>query len=409
MTRAGYLTSFGALACDALSIGAGDALAIKVEPENIEAAAAVADAAYRRGARTVELWPESARMDRSRIEFGDERARSDARELRRRRSDLLLTEGWALLSIKSPWDPATLDGVDSTRAVDVQRATAAADLDLRVSLGRNDHRWCVMAVPAPPWARLVMGIDSADEALERIWEAFAKIYRFDDDDPGAFWWNHAETLLERTRRFTDFGIVSLRAVAPGTDITFGLDARAVWRGGYSTTPDGRRFMPNVPTEEVYTAPHRDRTHGRVALSRPVRVHGSLVEGGWFEFDRGVVVACGADRNGGALEGFLAVDEGSRRLGEVALVDRTSPIFASGLLFQNILLDENAACHFALGRAYPTCVAGGESMDADALAACGINESAQHLDFMFGTPDMTITATCADGTERVIMRDGRFTA
>ena len=240
-----------------------------------------------------------------------------------------------------------------------------------------------------------------------MWQALVPVLRLEEDDPAAFWKRHGAVLKQRAAQLNDLQIRALRFRDDGTDLEVPLHASARWIGGGATTQGGIDFSPNIPTEEVFTAPYAPGVSGRVAITRPVRVLGGLVRDGWFEFRDGVVVDYGAATGRDHLTEFFSVDDGSRSIGEIALVDSSSPIYQTGLVFENILLDENAACHFALGSAYPTCIAGGVRMDEDELIAHGANRSRQHVDFMFGSDDIEVSAVGVDGESVPIMTNGRF--
>ncbi len=410
MQHSSYLSKFAAVALGGLNLREGQCLAIKVEPENLDAAIAVATMAYRRGAAYVDLWVESSRMQRCRIDNSNGDGLSFVPHYRQQRNEEFLRDNWALLSIKSPVDPLVLDGANPARAGVIARAESGADQNLRRGLSNDMTQWVVMAVPSEGWASQVMNNPDGPEALEQMWRAMVPILRLDADDPVVFWQEHGLVLDARAQHLNQLRIDSLHFTdsSGATDLTVGLSDLAVWKGGGAWTQSGIRFAPNIPTEEVFTTPDFRRTTGRVLFSRPVRVFGQLVEEGWMVFSDGVVTDYGATRGRDVLSAFLEVDEGSRRMGEIALVDCSSPIFQSKLLFHNILLDENAACHFALGFAYPTCIRDGASMDDRELDEHGANRSQQHLDFMIGSEHMSISATLKDGTSTEIMRNGQFT-
>ena len=392
-----------------LNLQEGQSLAVKMEPENLDAAVAVAKAAYARGARYVEIWPESSRLARTRLDHSRPEYLEFTPEHRVRRNEEFVRDKWALLSIKSPVDLSVMDGADAARSGNVARGVRTADETLRRALSNDHTQWTVMAFPSPAWAGQVLGMEPGEEALLALWKVMEPILRLNHDDPDAYWHHHREVLQERTKKMNDLAIRTLHFQAEGTDLRVPLHERARWLGGGAVTPDGVPFLPNVPTEEVYTAPFApgDR-EGRVRVTKPVRVYGTLVDGAWFEFADGKVVDFGADRGRDTLETFFEIDEGSRRMGEIAVVDGGSPIARSGLVFQNILLDENAACHFALGSAYPTSLDGGDTMDEAELERHGANQSKQHVDFMIGSDAMSIRAVLADGSERSIMESGRIT-
>ncbi|POR04647.1 hypothetical protein AU468_03065 [Alkalispirochaeta sphaeroplastigenens] len=402
-----YLERFAHVALAGVNLQKGQPLAIKIEPENLDAAVAIASLAYQRGASWVDLWTESSRLLRARLDHSSEDHLSFVPASRESRNRELLQDRWALLSIKSPVDPSVLEGADTARMGSVTRALSEADAELRRGLSNDETQWTVMAVPSPKWAGAVLNMPPGREAVKRLWEAFVPILRLDADDPALFWKNHAALLTERARTLTTLGIEKLHFTGEGTDLTVGLSPRARWKGGGARTAEGIEFAPNLPTEEVFTTPDYRQTRGRVAISRPVRVMGTMVRDAWMEFDQGKVVSFGASSGEKALGEFLEVDRGSSFMGEIALVDSRGPIFQSGLLFDNILLDENAACHFALGFAYPSCIEGGTLLDDRALDALGANRSRQHLDFMIGTETMEVRATLRDGSSRTIIEKGCF--
>lgn len=407
VSKTGHLRKFAHLALGGLNLKKGQCLAIKAEPENIDVAVMVATLAYRRGARYVDIWTESSRMLRARVDNSEGEYLDYLPGYRQERNREFVSDDWTLLSIKSPVDPAVMDGASAARTGTVARAESLADSDLRRSLSNDRTQWTVMAVPSPKWAAAVLDLPPNESTLEKMWDVMVPILRLDRTDPVDYWHQHGTELEKRARFLTDMQIRNLRFQDDETDLTVGISADAVWKGGGAYTTDGIRFAPNLPTEEVFTTPDFRLTEGIARISRPVRVYGQLLRGAWMEFRDGSVVDYGADSGREALEAFLEVDPGSRAMGEIALVDSSSPIFQSGLLFHNILLDENAACHFALGFAYPTCIRGGASMSDEQLDQRGANRSRQHLDFMIGSATTRVTARCADGTETVIMDQGQF--
>lgn len=398
---------FAEVAITGLNLQQGQCLAIKMKPEQMDVAAVIADEAYRRGAAYVDIWPEPERFLRSRLDHAYGESLDYVPEYRATRNAELLRDRWALLSLKSPVDPTVLDGVDAGRAGRVNRAVSTVDAPLRRGLGANETQWLVMPPPAPAWAARVMGVKDQDAALHALWDAMAPILRLDRDDPGAFWVERRAELQTRASTLTDMGIRELRFVDEGTDLRVPLHKKALWHGGGSVTPKGVAFSPNIPTEEVYTAPYAPGVTGRVTITRPVRVLGGLVEEGWFQFEDGKVTDFGAAAGRDLVEAFLSVDPGSLSMGEIALVDVESPIFQSGLVFENILLDENAACHFALGSAYVTCISGGSDMSDSELDSVGANRSRQHLDFMIGSDDIDVTGITYGGSSVDVIKNGRF--
>ena len=323
-------------------------------------------------------------------------------------------ERWARLAFDGQEFPRALEDVDpaAIRNWGVKRLRATRFY--RDAMMSNQMQWCVAAAPTAAWAQQIFPDLDADAAVEKLWATIFHLVRLDTADPVAAWAAHNRKLKNVAGFMHRHQVTAVRFVdpAPGpdglpaTDLTVGLAARARWMGGDSVTPDGVHFNPNMPTEEIFSAPHRARVDGYVRTSRPSFPMQRLVDDAWFRFADGKVVDFHARVGQDVIEQFLTI-EGADRLGEVALVDSTSPVFQSGLLFHSILFDENAACHIAFGEAYPECVEDGDTLDRNELAALGVNQAETHVDFMIGTATMNVTGLCADGSEVAIMVDGKF--
>jgi aminopeptidase len=250
--------------------------------------------------------------------------------------------------------------------------------------------------------------------MAALWTDVLAFVRADQPDPVAAWGEVNRTLKaaadylrsERVRAVHLFDPAPGPDGKPATDLIIGLTDRPLWVGGSAVTPAGAVFQPNMPTEEIFCTPHNRRTDGYVRTSRPSYPMQREVDGAYFRFEGGEVVEFKALVGEDVLAQFFEID-GARRLGEIALVDTGSPIFRSGRVYYEILFDENAACHFAFGEAYPECVEGGGQMGRDELAALGVNQAETHVDFMVGTPTMDVTGISEDGRQIAIMRGGQF--
>ena len=273
----------------------------------------------------------------------------------------------------------------------------------------NIGQWSIVAVPGRGWAKKVFPDLPEDEAVEALGDAILYASRvLADNDPAAEWKRHDEELEERCRILNGYQFSALHFTnSLGTDLTVGLVKDHIWAGGRSFTPEGVAFNANIPTEECFCMPDRLRVDGKVFASMPLDLRGTLVKDFWFEFKDGKVADHSAAEGLEALDGMLETDEGSTRLGEVALVPYESPISKQGILYFNTLFDENASCHLALGRCYPENIRGGEEMEPDELLAAGGNYSMNHVDFMFGTADMNVTGIGADGSQTPVFRNGNF--
>jgi aminopeptidase len=240
--------------------------------------------------------------------------------------------------------------------------------------------------------------------MERLWDAVATAMRLDEDDPVAAWQGRAAELAARGRALSALGLTEVRYRGGDTDLTVGLLPDTQWTGGGVTDPDGFPYMPNIPTEEVFTSPDRRRADGTISLTKPVIVNGQVVEGLRVTFSGGRIAEVAAASGAGAVRAQLDTDEGARSLGEVSLVDRDSRIAKAGVLFHNTLFDENAGCHVAWGQSFPFAMAGGQEMSAEVRYETGLNRSAVHTDVVIGGEGMTVTGTGPQGTVEIIRDD-----
>lgn len=273
----------------------------------------------------------------------------------------------------------------------------------------NKAQWSLVSVPTVAWAKKVFPLLSDDEAVEKLWEAIFAAVRVDEtNDAVADWAAHNARLAGYNQKLNDFNFKSLHFKnGLGTDLVVELVEHHHWAGGAELGQNGVVFNPNIPTEEAFTMPKKTGVNGTVVSTKPLNYQGRLVENFKLTFKDGAVVDFSAEKEEAALKNLLNVDEGSKYLGEVALISHNSPISNSGVLFLNTLFDENASCHLALGRAYPMNVKGGNDMNEEELLAAGANMSMEHVDFMFGSADMRIIGTRFDGSEVVVFDQGNF--
>ena len=316
--------------------------------------------------------------------------------------------GDAVLSIFAN-DPDLLGGRDPDRIAMVQLATARAFRPFRELVGKNATNWTIVAAPSPAWARKVFPEAALDVALARLWDAIASLCRLDSADPTAAWRAHLAALDARKDRLNGRRYSALVYTGPGTNLTIGLPERHVWVTGQSTSSNGILFTANLPTEEVFTMPHKDRVDGIVSATKALSYGGTLIEDMRLRFCGGRIVEASASAGEQVLRSLLATDAGAARLGEIALVPDGSPISKSGLLFYSTLFDENAASHLAVGSAYKATLAGGEEMSDDEFEAAGGNRSMTHVDFMIGSGDLDVDGRLADGTTEPVMRSGEWAA
>jgi aminopeptidase len=248
-----------------------------------------------------------------------------------------------------------------------------------------------------------------ERQLAALWDAIAHLCRLDTADPVAEWQRHIAALAARADYLNRKCYAALRYSGPGTVLTIGLPDGHIWISARSEARNGVAFTANIPTEEVFTMPHKDRVNGTVRSTKPLSYGGTLIENFSLEFAGGSVVKVSADRGEDVLRQLVETDPGSARLGEVALVPHGSPVAQSGLLFYNTLFDENAASHVALGSSYKFTLRGGEEMDDAAFEAAGGNRSATHVDFMIGSAELDVDGVSRDGSLEPLMRRGEWAA
>lgn len=390
-----------------LNLQQGQPLVISCPVDCAPFARLCAAAAYDAGASRVELdWQDDA-LARLRYLRADDAVFDVCPPWRRSLRVDNVRAGAAFLSIHAE-DPAALSGVDAGRIRRANRAAGEALREFREATRQNRVQWCVASIPVPAWARTVFPELPEEAAMARLWERiFEAVHVEQDGDAVGAWREHIARLTRHRDWLNGLRLRALRyRNALGTDLTVELPEGHFWAAGEERTPAGVPFVPNMPTEEVFTAPRRDGVNGRVVASMPLVLDGNLVRGFALTLERGRIVHVEAEEGETVLRNAVAVDEGASYLGEVALVPFDSAISRTGTLFYNTLFDENASCHLAFGSAYP-CIAGGEHMSEVERLERGLNVSMTHVDFMIGTPDLSITGIRQDGSEIPVFVDGNF--
>jgi len=316
--------------------------------------------------------------------------------------------GHAIVSVYAN-DPDLLQHEPSERVGALQQAVSRSMTTFREMISRNHTNWAVVAASGAAWAAKVFPEASQETQVDRLWDAIGRLCRLDRPDPVAAWREHLSALSARSAFLNERRYSALKYAGPGTDLMLGLPNGHIWVGGSSANAAGVRFVPNLPTEEVFTIADRGRVDGIVRSTKPLSYAGSLIEDFSIRFERGHVVALNAARGEAALRQMVETDEAAGRLGEVALVPHSSPIAASGRLFYNTLFDENAASHVALGSAYKFTLEGGEGMTDEEFARAGGNKSAIHVDFMIGSKELDVDGVFDDGRVEPLMRQGEWAA
>lgn len=312
----------------------------------------------------------------------------------------------ALLSVRST-NPDLLKDVDPERVAKATKASAEAMKGFRKYTMNDKIAWSIISIPTNDWAMKIFPGKDAETAKELLWEQIFNIVRVNTDDPIKAWEDHNATLKAAHKILNDKKYTSLKFTAPGTEITFGLPKGHIWKGGGAYTEAGRHFNPNMPTEEVFTMPDKYHVDGVVSSTKPLIYGGNMIDNFKLTFKDGKVVDFEAETGYDTLKHLLDTDEGAKRLGEIALVPHHSPISQSGLIFYNTLYDENASCHIALGKAYPTNIEGGAKMSDEELDAHGVNDSLTHVDFMIGSAELDIDGVLENGETEAVFRKGEW--
>ena len=383
-----------------------NAAARGVPPAGRELVHEVTKAAYAAGARYVEVIWGDEEMLRIRLQNAPADSFTEYPKWNINGIMDMIKNGDALLSIYAN-DPDALHGLDTDRINAMQKSHLENYKEIGENVSRNAINWCVVASGSPAWAAKVFPDLDIKEAEEKLWQAIFETTRADLPDPVAAWQDHIENLKKRSRYLQEKTYSALHYKGPGTDFTLGLPRGHKWISAQSLAENGVVFTANMPTEEVFTLPDRHRADGVVASTFPLSYGGSLIEDFSVTFENGRIVKVQAKRNEAILQKLVDTDEGSTRLGEVALVPASSPISKRGHLFYNTLFDENASCHIAIGRAYRFSLVGGEELTDEEFNTAGGNTSLTHVDFMIGSPQMDIDGIKEDGTREPVMRQGEW--
>jgi aminopeptidase len=383
------------LAVHGANVQPGQILMVTAEIGQEIAARAVAAAGYRAGAQFVDVDYFDPYVKHARIANADPGTLDFVPPWYGERMLEHAEQKGARVTIVGVTAPGLMDDLDSAL---VGKDMLPRVKELTKIVGDRSTNWCIVAAPHPQWASLVFPDMSEDEAYERLWNELEHVMRLDEDDPGAAWDERMATLSDAARRLTERSFDAIELRGPGTELTLGLLPTHRWWAADFTRSDGLRHLPNLPTEEVFTTPDPLRTEGHVTATKPLVLRdGTIVRGLRVRFEGGVAVEIDADENGDALKGLLEIDEGAKRLGELALVDRHGRIGPLGTVFYNTLLDENAASHIAFG--------GGFAFLVDDDVVPRVNESAQHIDFMIGSPELDVDGMTAAGERVAVLRNG----
>jgi aminopeptidase len=388
-----------------LNLGKGQNLSIRADIEDAPFIRKVTESAYKAGAHYVDILWADEKSTRIRFDHASPDSIDHIPNWLPSRFEEYYKRGDATLAVFST-NPDLLQGINPD-LIARERKARMQKLVEPFRNYENASNWCVVATAAPAWAKRVFPELSVEDAQAKLWDAIFQVSRIDVDDPVGAWQEHIDKLVKYKDYLNFKAYTALHYKGPGTDLTIGLPKNQAWGGAQESFNNGITCTVNLPTEEVFTAPHKDKADGVVTASRPLNLVGALIEDFSLTFENGRVVKITARKGENDLRKLIETDENASRLGEVALVPNSSPISQSGILFYNTLFDENAASHIALGNAYRTSIKGGDDMTDEEFAAEGGNKSLIHTDFMIGSGQLDVDGIRDDGTREPVMRQGEW--
>jgi aminopeptidase len=389
-----------------LGLRAGQELVMTASLDALPLARRITEQAYRAGASLVTTLYSDDEATLMRYHFAPTESFDHAAKWLYDGMGAAFKSGAARLAIAGG-NPALLANEDTDKVGRANRAVSQAYRPALELITRHEINWTIVACATPAWAAAMFPEDAPDAAMDKLWEAIFETTRINQQDPVGAWKTHDADLQMRAARLNEKRYAALRYRGPGTDFLLGLADDHVWMGGGTTAWNGLYCIPNMPTEEVFSMPHKERAEGTVTATKPLSHQGTMIEGIQVRFEKGCIVEAHATRGEEVLRKLIDTDEGARRLGEVALVPHSSPIAHSGMLFYNTLFDENAASHIALGQAYTSCVRDGDKLTPEQLAAKGANDSLIHVDWMIGSEKLDIDGITAEETAEPLMRQGEW--
>ncbi len=389
-----------------LGLKAGQELLMTASLDSVALARRITEHAYRAGASLVTTLYTDDEAALMRYRFAPDASFDHAAKWLYDGMGAAFKSGAARLAITGA-NPSLLSNEDPDKVGRANRAVSQAYRPALELITRHEINWTIVASATPAWAAAMFPNDAPDVAMEKLWEAIFNTTRINVDDPVSVWKQHDAELHKRAARLNEKRYAALHYRGPGTDFRLGLSDGHLWLGGGTTAGNGNYCIPNMPTEEVFTTPHKDRADGTVTATKPLSHQGTMIEGIQVRFEKGRIVEAHASRGQEVLQKLIDTDDGARRLGEVALVPHSSPIASSGMLFFNTLFDENAASHIALGQSYSSCLQGGDKLTPDELAARGANDSLIHVDWMIGSGKLDIDGETSTGTIEPLMRQGEW--
>ncbi|WP_054957864.1 aminopeptidase [Paenibacillus dakarensis] len=381
-------------------------LVVNAMIESAELVRLVVRKAYEAGAKDVKVNYKDEKVNRIRYDLAPDEAFLEPPKYYAEEMTELAENGAAFMTILSS-DPDIMKGVNPERISNYQRTFGSAMAKYRQFQQADKMSWTGIAFASPDWAAKVFPDAPKEDQVNLLWDAIFQAVRADQEDPIAAWEEHIHTLQKKSDELNNKKYHKLHFVSEGTDLTIELPEGHIWAQAGSINEHGDRFVANIPTEEVFTAPLKTGVNGTVRSTKPLSYGGNIIDNFSITFENGRIVNYTAEEGLDTLTRLIEMDEGSHYLGEVALVPYASPISESGILYYTTLFDENASCHLAIGSAYAFNLEGGKTMSAEQLAASGLNASITHVDFMMGSKELNITGITRDGLEEPIFVNGNW--
>ncbi len=390
-----------------INLKEGEGLIIGGNLDTLPLARKIMKKAYEAGAKHVEFQFNDDEMTLIRYNYGKDFVFENYPKWKVDALGAMYEDNYHHLFIGAP-NPELLKDIDGNLVAKSQKSTSQATAPVMKYRMTGITKWTIIAMPSIPWAKSVFPELETEAAVEKLWEKVFQATRVDQEDPVKAWEEHDKNLKKYKNYLNEKQFEKLVLKGPGTDLEVYLAEGHFWMGGSKESQKGDSYVANMPTEEVFTTPHRLKVNGKLKATKTLSLNGKMVENFGFEFKDGKVVDFYAEKGYEVLEKLMENDEGAKYLGEIALVQDNSPISNTGILFNNTLFDENASCHFALGKAYGYAMRDGSKASEEELLNRGANHSLIHVDFMVGGPELEITAYEKDGTEVKLFEKGNWT-
>ena len=383
----------------------GQGLEISCPTQKRDFAVALTKAGYKAGASIVRVRWQDQEIDKLSFTYASTNHLSDVPKWLVDSKNYLVQKGFCYVAVSAD-DPEAFKNIPSEKLFAVSKAKAKALKKFSDNMMANAIRWCVVSAPTLAWAKKVF--PNQKNAVKLLSDQIENAMRLNEQNPTLAWQKHIDVLTNRAKFLNDANFEYLHFKSSnGTDLKVGLAENHVWTSALEKAQDGIKFMANMPTEEIFTAPHREKVDGTLKSAMPLCSNGQIIDDFSITFKNGKIVSYSAKKGYEALKGLINTDGGTKRLGEVALIGKNSPIAKSNVLFYNTLFDENASCHLAIGKAYPTTIKNGENLSLKELEKLGANDSREHEDFMIGTPDLSVVGIKKDKTTITLFKDGEW--